>query len=75
MLGQGCSVSRPDNIIAAAPLAYSVKGAAAALSLSTTTIGRLIAADVLIARYAGSKLLIPAGEITRYLESLPYERQ
>ncbi|TFD80681.1 DNA-binding protein [Cryobacterium sp. Sr8] len=68
-------MSRPDNIIAAAPLAYSVKGAAAALSLSTTTIGRLIAADVLIARYAGSKLLIPADEINRYLATLPYERE
>lgn len=68
-------MSRPDNIIAAAPLAYSVKGAAAALSLSTSTIAKLIADDVILARYAGAKRLIPAEEITRFLASLPHERE
>lgn len=58
----------------AAPLAYSVTGAADALGLSVSTIGELIRDGSLIVRYSRSKRVIPASELLKYLDSLPFSR-
>ena len=60
-----------------APLAYGVKDAAQACSVSTTTIERALAAGELVAKYSGagkSKRVILADELGAWLHALPETR-
>ena len=54
-------------------LAYSLEEAEAATGYSQRTLRRAIADDKLIARYANSKPVITAEELTNWLNSLPTE--
>lgn len=54
-------------------LAYSIEEAAEATGYSTDTIRRAIRANDLVARYANTKPVILAGELTDWLAALPTE--
>lgn len=64
----------PPPSIPEEKLTYSVKEAAAALSLSKTTIWKAIADGVLPAHKFGSRTLIPADGLRAWLASLPRVR-
>jgi len=53
---------------------YTYKEAGAYLGMSETYVKRLVAANVLAARYQGSKPVIDEAELDRYFDSLPFER-
>lgn len=57
------------------PLAYSIKDAAEATGVSVTTLERFIASGDITVRYANAKRVLPAAELTAWLESLPIERE
>jgi len=54
-------------------LAYSIDEAAAAVGYSSDTIRRAIRNSELVARYANSKPVVMAAELTAWLESKPTE--
>lgn len=54
-----------------APIALTVKGACATLSISRTTLYEEIAAGRLIAKKSGTKTLIPTTSAKAWLDSLP----
>jgi len=56
------------------PLSYSLTGAAAATSLSESTIDAAIRAGVLPVRSFGNRTLILARDLERWLNSLPTGR-
>ena len=55
-----------------APLAYSLKDAAAAIGVSIRSLYRIIDAGDLNVQYALSKRVISAEELQAYVKSLPY---
>ena len=54
-------------------LAYSLEEAETATGYSQRTLRRAIAENQLVARYANSKPVITAEELTNWLNSLPTE--
>lgn len=52
------------------PLVLSINQAAQSLGLSRATVTRMIAAGDLRARRAGTRVLIPAGEVRRFLDEV-----
>ena len=54
-------------------IAFSIEEAAAAVGYSTDTIRRAIRNNDLTARYANSKPIVMASELTAWLESQPTE--
>lgn len=56
------------------PLSLSIPGAAAATSLSESTIDAAIRAGILPVRRHGNRTLILARDLERWLESLPVGR-
>lgn len=54
-----------------APLAYSVAGAARATSLGVTSIRGLLTSGELPRRYFGTKPIILAADLERWLRDLP----
>jgi len=54
-------------------IAFSIEEAAAAVGYSTDTIRRAIRNNDLTARYANSKPVVMASELTAWLESQPTE--
>ncbi len=57
------------------PLTYSLKDFAAATGLSVGTVKNLIAKGELAKSYVLSKSVITRDEATRFIKSLPSERQ
>lgn len=60
-----------DNSGSDAPLALTVRGACAKLSISRSTLYEEIAAGRLLAKKAGKKTLIPTQSVKDWLDSLP----
>jgi len=54
-------------------IAYSIEEAAAATGYSTDTVRRAIRNSELVARYANTKPVVMASELTAWLESKPTE--
>ena len=54
-------------------IAFSIEEAAAAVGYSTDTIRRAIRNSEIVARYANSKPVIMAAELTAWIESKPTE--
>ncbi len=52
-------------------LAYSVAEAAEALGIGQTAIRDAIRDNRLVARYSGTKILLPTPELERWRDSLP----
>lgn len=65
----------PPPTIPQEKLTYSVKEAAAALSLSKTTIWKAIADGVLPAQKFGNRTLIPADGLRAWLVAMPNARK
>lgn len=59
------------NAAQVAPLAYSIKDAGRALSISRASVYRELAAGRLKARRAGGRVLIPATSVAAWLNALP----
>ena len=53
------------------PLAYPLADAALAAGVAPRTLTRAIADGALVARYAGTKVLIRADDLAAWLDSLP----
>jgi len=67
-------MSTPALVTPPAPIAYSVKDAAAAVGVSVRKLESLIQSGDLNVRYVGSKRVLSAAELHAWIESLPYER-
>jgi excisionase family DNA binding protein len=57
----------------AAKIAYTYQEAAGSVGVSVRTIQRLVERGDIAAKYIGSKPVIPASELSDWLESLPSE--
>ncbi len=58
-------------LISSSPLCYSPQEAAKLLGVGRTTIFALLGRREITARKLGTRTLIPAAELARYLDSLP----